>query len=902
MTDAPKLDRDRLERWLERLRGRDPELYEALMRKRARAEGGSEFVSESTVALEAAVSEESAISLETIVREGRPALMVRNGRITRENSFIDEASEVIVARLEAARAGIESMIPLVGRVDVANHPTGLDFLGTAWLVADDVVVTNRHVAELLARRDIDAYRFVAGRFGDPVEASLGYGHEIGGDAGPAARILEVLFIEPTASGPDIAFLRVDRRPDGATPKYIEIAASDPSPGQDVVTVGYPARAPSNVIPDQERMERLYGRLFDIKRAAPGQIDDPSRGWSTHDCTTLGGNSGSAVLDMASGRACALHFAGLYLVENYAVPASTLRSYLGRRPWPYRIETPGPVRPGPPALAPQAQGPATVTIPLTLTISLGQPVAVAAAGPAAGDPRQAARELAQSVRGGGVLAVRSGLVVEGDALREEPCLVIAASPERLSEVRSRVPAVFAGLPVQVRPASIDDQLGLGEAIAEAPRSIAYDDEARSGPDFKLDWVREPMKLRCHVGPDRSFEELSGFLHGTESELVSAMYQFHADHVRAAVDNELRKPGVNMRLVADGKTRDSDHSGGAGRFDRSEQFKAWADTGRFENVYVPQGNGGLVDIAYHIKVTVKDRGKVWLSSGNWTRNSQPLIAPAHRLDPGAVTRSGNREWHVIAESPTLATRFRSHILQDLARSRALGGQPEALHTTLYVDVPEIFFEAIFLEAAADRVFEPENIEGDLRVMPLLTPDHEGGIYCDAVMELIASARSQLLFQNQYIRVSENSAGRFGALVDALARASQRLPDCRIILRSGGAEFWDDVAELSRRGIDITARVRRLADTHTKGIVVDGRQVLVGSHNWSQSGVTLNRDASLVIDDPRAASYFAAVFEADWKRSTLITEPRPVATGDAPRIATGDSPPPGFRRVPLSELIEG
>ncbi len=40
---------------------------------------------------------------------------------------------------------------------------------------------------------------------------------------------------------------------------------------------------------------------------------------THDASTLGGNSGSAVIEVDTGEVVALHFAGEYLKANYAVP-------------------------------------------------------------------------------------------------------------------------------------------------------------------------------------------------------------------------------------------------------------------------------------------------------------------------------------------------------------------------------------------------------------------------------------------------------------------------------------------------------------------------------------------------------------------------------------------------------
>ena len=44
---------------------------------------------------------------------------------------------------------------------------------------------------------------------------------------------------------------------------------------------------------------------------------------THDSSTLGGNSGSAVIDIETGTVVGLHFAGRYLEANYAVPTHEL---------------------------------------------------------------------------------------------------------------------------------------------------------------------------------------------------------------------------------------------------------------------------------------------------------------------------------------------------------------------------------------------------------------------------------------------------------------------------------------------------------------------------------------------------------------------------------------------------
>ena len=46
-----------------------------------------------------------------------------------------------------------------------------------------------------------------------------------------------------------------------------------------------------------------------------------------------------------------------------------------------------------------------------------------------------------------------------------------------------------------------------------------------------------------------------------------------------------------------------------------------------------------------------------------------------------------------------------------------------------------------------------------------------------------------------------------------------------------------------------------------------MLLGSHNWSKPGVSLNRDASLIFNDAERAAYYAEAFEIDWNRANRI-----------------------------------
>lgn len=363
--------------WLESLKKNDPPLYKELTtRLEKRLTEAAVF--ESAGARESAVE----IALETIVREGRPAFFVKGNKITQEGSLIEATAKTVIERMTSAASRIEPLIPLVGRIDVDNFPGTATYVGTGWLVDKGIVVTNRHVAELIAAGNDGNFQFRSGRFGEDLRVSIDYVREFGSNQRVVSKVNRVIWIQKDPAGADMALLEVESRTDGTSPESIPIAEADAAAGVDVAVIGYPARAPEYVVPDQARMDSLYGGHYDVKRVAPGMMGGPSRGWSTHDCTTLGGNSGSVVIDMKSGMAVALHFAGLYLVENYAVPASTVRRYLRERPWQpgstASAGTPVVVAPTPPKKednAPALQAvvnPVRVTfqVPLTITISLG----------------------------------------------------------------------------------------------------------------------------------------------------------------------------------------------------------------------------------------------------------------------------------------------------------------------------------------------------------------------------------------------------------------------------------------------------------------------------------------------------------------------------------------------------
>ncbi len=271
--------------------------------------------------------------LEAIVeRFTRPVYLVQQSSFTLPPDDFP-SSEEIHSRLTKAKGSLEARLPSTGRIDVRNHR--LDWVGTGWMVAPDLMVTNRHVAGEFATA-VDgtfAFRQNAGR--PPVRASVDWRREYDRPEESRFRIREVLWMEPDDSV-DVALLRVDgTNEDGEElPPPVElmtrVEVDEAGVGSWLAVVGYPAFDSRNNAADQQR---IFDGVYNHKRLAPGQVTAlVGTELLHHDSTTLGGNSGSLIVDLASGKAVGLHFGGIEGVRNEAVQAPrvhrALRRFLG----------------------------------------------------------------------------------------------------------------------------------------------------------------------------------------------------------------------------------------------------------------------------------------------------------------------------------------------------------------------------------------------------------------------------------------------------------------------------------------------------------------------------------------------------------------------------------------------
>lgn len=247
----------------------------------------------------------------------RPALLVKNDK------FEEPESQVWCDRLSPARAAIEAALPSIGRVDLTKH-SHKTWAGTGWYVAEDIIATNRHVAVEFALGP-SPHPFRINGAGQTLGCSLDSLREHGKTEQRVVAVRRVLWIAPDDNmAPDVAFLQVEPG-SGAPPLPLRLERAQT--GEWIAAIGYPEW--DGYRNDEDEMMAMFHGIYAVKRVSPGAVMSSGKEHFFHDCTTLGGNSGSAVFHLASGKVLGLHSGGRYKRHNYAVHAYRVAELLAK---------------------------------------------------------------------------------------------------------------------------------------------------------------------------------------------------------------------------------------------------------------------------------------------------------------------------------------------------------------------------------------------------------------------------------------------------------------------------------------------------------------------------------------------------------------------------------------------
>lgn len=142
----------------------------------------------------------------------------------------------------------------------------------------------------------------------------------------------------------------------------------------------------------------------------------------------------------------------------------------------------------------------------------------------------------------------------------------------------------------------------------------------------------------------------------------------------------------------------------------------------------------------------------------------------------------------------------------------------------------------------------------IQPIFSPS-EG----NQIIDLISNAKESIYIQT-YVFNSDD-------VLEALISAKNRGVKIEVIIepRISGNDNSKMYSKLASSGINVRYASTKFQLTHAKFIIIDGKIVVVGSHNLTYSALNKNREASVAIYSDSIASSFMSIFTQDWLSAT-------------------------------------
>ena len=358
---------------------------------------------------------------------------------------------------------------------------------------------------------------------------------------------------------------------------------------------------------------------------------------------------------------------------------------------------------------------------------------------------------------------------------------------------------------------------------------------------------PDKFSCSgaatafVSPDCSFSVLQRELNNATSSLYINLYQFNNPYLMDILVDAIDR-GVNVQLLLEGSP--------VGGITDEERHIAETLTKR----------GGDVRLSHdpfinHAKYAVLDNRTIIVMTENWKTTGVPTN-----------NSFGNRGWGIMMRNEEVADYFTAIFLEDFYRAKEFASGLENLETnSITRAIPQ---------GSYAPVFEPRTVTCNFTVIPVLAPDT--ALSNETILGAIQSAQESIFVQ-------QFSAGRFwgdapNTFIAALIGAARRGCEVKVLLDSKdyNVDAWNDndeaVAWLEQvareENLNLEAKLADLdslgiTKVHSKGLIVDGKVVVITSLNWNANSVH-NREAGVIVENEEIASFFEDVFFHDWNVS--------------------------------------
>jgi len=82
-----------------------------------------------------------------------------------------------------------------------------------------------------------------------------------------------------------------------------------------------------------------------------------------------------------------------------------------------------------------------------------------------------------------------------------------------------------------------------------------------------------------------------------------------------------------------------------------------------------------------------------------------------------------------------------------------------------------------------------------------------------------------------------------------------------------YYETIEYLKDCGIDIKLKPKEVSRAHLKVVIIDGRYLFVGSHNWTESALWFSKEVTVLTTDPKLISEALDYFNDLWVNGESI-----------------------------------
>ena len=371
------------------------------------------------------------------------------------------------------------------------------------------------------------------------------------------------------------------------------------------------------------------------------------------------------------------------------------------------------------------------------------------------------------------------------------------------------------------------------------------------DFTWEAFDRDMNVTTFVSPDGSRDELWHFLNSAEESIYVEIFGINNPYILDLI-HELHdaKPTLDMKFLIGYNS--------LGYYTPNDYVA--------NNLtllgYPVRWTSDVFDMA-HQKFVIIDNETTIVHAGNWAKTSF--------AEDG---KKANREWSIAMTDTEVTGYYRDVFDYDWRNGLAYDAGRDGTGSALSYSETGSSYPRPFST--------PGHFSGQMKVTPIFSPDTS----LQGILYLINSAQATLDIQIPYF-TSYGDGGEVDTIIDAIIAAQERGVTVRVITEEGAKDDIELVVEeFKLHDIPVVYQYETwFAAQHNKGIIVDGRLVLVSSINYSDESIGANREAGVIIENEDIAQWYLEIFDYDWQLGEIANSDE-VNIDWNPNIPTSDS----------------